>query len=244
MAKQDEKKYYERLGKEGQLHADGKPFTDAERGQLLIEIGQILALLPPPPAKVLDVGCGTGWTSEFLARSGYTVTGIDISVDMVQAAKRRRPHENLAFVVGDFENMPIENGFDAAVCFSSLHHCDNLTAALTGCKRALKPNGILILMEPGEGHSEAESSIKCAHDYGLTERSLPPKLLRSTLYSLGYTEVQAFPWLGQFSSALSLTPPSKNWKYRLTAFLTGRRVADSLQWINLTRKCAVIVARA
>jgi SAM-dependent methyltransferase len=244
MAKQDEKKYYERLGKEGQLHADGKPFTDIDRGQLLIEIGQILALLPPPPARVLDVGCGTGWTSEFLARSGYTVTGIDISLDMIQAARRQRSLQNLTFFVGDFENMPLQKEFDALLSFSSLHHCDNLTLALTGCKKALKRNGILILMEPGEGHSESESSRKCASEFGVTERSLPPKLLRSTLYSLGYSEVQFFPWLGLFSSALSLTPTPKNWKHRLAAILTGRRVAESLQWISLTRKCAVIVARA
>jgi SAM-dependent methyltransferase len=242
MSKQDEKNYYARLGKEGQCHADGKPFTDAQRGQLLVEIGQIMALLPPPPARVLDVGCGTAWTSEFLARSGYVVTGVDISTDMLSAAGKMRALPNLTFVVGDFENMPVAPRFDAVVSFGSLHHCDNLSLALQGCKRALKSNGMLVLMEPGEGHAEAESSRKFASEYGLTERSLPPKLLESTLRSLGYRDVKVFPWLGLFTSAMSAAPVHQGWKYRLTAMLAGRRLADSLQWVSLTRKHAIIVA--
>lgn len=243
MAKQDEKEYYSRLGREGQLYADGKPFTDVQCGQLLVDIGQIIALLPPPPVRVLDVGCGTGWTSEFLARAGYAVTGMDIAIDMIRAAQRQRTLPNLTFLVGDFENMPFAGNFEAVVSFGALHHCDKLSSALSGCKRALQTNGRLLLMEPGEGHSESETSLKYAKEYGLTERSLPPELLRTTLCSLGYHEVQTFPWLGLFSSALSTTPAHRSWKYRLTAFLTGRRFADSLQWMRLTRKSAVIVAR-
>src|SRR5919206_4790752 len=40
-------------------------------------------------AQVLDVGCGPGWLSEFLARCGYWVTGVDISEDMVEIARGR-----------------------------------------------------------------------------------------------------------------------------------------------------------
>src|SRR5690242_21006124 len=40
-------------------------------------------------AQVLDVGCGPGWMSEYLARLGYTVTGVDISEDMVAIARER-----------------------------------------------------------------------------------------------------------------------------------------------------------
>lgn len=242
MAKQDEKDYYSRLETGGRLHAEGKPFTDAERGRLLIEIGQVMALLPPAPARLLDVGCGTGWTSEFFARSGYAVTGLDISLDMLRAAGGCRNRDHLAFVAADFENMPFSKQFDVVVSFGSLHHCDDLSSALVGCKRALSPGGTLILMEPGEGHSESPTSLEFSKHYGLTERSLPPDLLRSTLSSLGYQQIRIVPWLSMFPAALPSTQSQRSWKYRLASLLLGRSLADSLQFMRQTKKCAVVVA--
>ncbi len=193
MAKQDEKEYYSRLGRDGQLYADGKPFTDVQCGQLLVEHRPDHCPAPSAACASTGCGCGTGWTSEFLSRAGYAVTGMDIAMDMVRAANRQRTLPNLTFLVGDFENMPFAGKFDVVVSFGALHHCDNLTLALSGCKRALQTNGMLLLMEPGEGHSESETSRKYAKEYGLTERSLPPKLLRTTLCSLGYHDVKTFP---------------------------------------------------
>ena len=48
----------------------------------------ILPLLPPAPASVLDVGCGTGSLAVLLGQAGYDVHGIDFSERMVAAAAR------------------------------------------------------------------------------------------------------------------------------------------------------------
>ena len=50
-------------------------------------MGIIMQLLPATPARVLDLGCGTGWTSTFLALRGYTVVGQDIAPDMLSLAR-------------------------------------------------------------------------------------------------------------------------------------------------------------
>lgn len=243
MSKEDEKRYYGRLGEPGQRHADGKPFTDAGCGRLLIEFGQILTFLPSPPARILDLGCGTGWTSNFLARVGYAVTGLDISADMIRAAAHLHPHPALTFVVGDFENIPTTSSFNAVVSYGALHHCQSLSSALSGCKRALKEDGLLILMEPGKGHAESETSVKYTSEYGLTERSLPPQLITSTLHKLGYREVQTIPWLSLFSPSMINGFNDRSWKHRLAALITGRRMADVLQWILSSRKTAMVLAR-
>jgi hypothetical protein len=44
-----------------------KPFSEPGRDQLLVEIGIIMGLLPQPPARLLELGSGTGWTSRFFA---------------------------------------------------------------------------------------------------------------------------------------------------------------------------------
>jgi len=45
-----------------------KPFSDPERAQYLMDIAQILKLLLAPPARLLDAGAGSGWTSRMFAQ--------------------------------------------------------------------------------------------------------------------------------------------------------------------------------
>jgi SAM-dependent methyltransferase len=244
VSKQNEKTYYSRLTEDGKRHAAGKPYTDPECGQLLMTVGQIVTLLPSPPARVLDLGCGTGWTSECYARAGYRVTGLDISADMVAVAARLRTAPGLSFVVGDFEQVPHSAAFDAVVSYGAVHHAEDLPATLSACRMALKPGGVLVLMEPGEGHAESDTTRRCAAQFGISERGLPPALLCSTLRSAGFREVEVIPWLGLASSELGAPLERRGWKYRLSARLLGTRLADCLQLHSRTGKCAVVRAHA
>lgn len=87
-----------------------KPYPDPNRSLYFVDLGQIMRLLPPVPARILDLGVGPGWTSEFLARSGYSVVGVDIAPDMIQLASRRLdPALDLRFQVHDYEHsLPLE----------------------------------------------------------------------------------------------------------------------------------------
>src|SRR5512147_373992 len=113
------------IGDEGARGAFDKPFSHFTCSKNLVDLGIVMHLLPPPPARLLDLGCGTGWTSVFFARRGYEVTGQDIAPDMVAAAEANRERHglaNLRFVVSDFEGLAFEGEFDCAVFFDSLHH--------------------------------------------------------------------------------------------------------------------------
>src|SRR5262245_5592710 len=152
MPRRGELTYYERIGEAGRAHAVGKPFSDDECGLYLMRAGALLSLLPPPPARLLDCGCGTGWLSYFLTRRGYEVVGTDVSTDAIRLAKTNPLFRNgptPTFSVADSESLTFSSEFDAVVFFDSLHHATDESAALAGAFRALRPGGVCIARAPG-----------------------------------------------------------------------------------------------
>lgn len=84
------------------------------------------SLLPQKPdAKVLDLGCGTGLELEayFVHNPQATVTGIDLSKDMLDACRSKFENRNITLLQASYFDEPLgENVYDAAVSVESLHH--------------------------------------------------------------------------------------------------------------------------
>ena len=74
----------------GRHHAMRKPFGDENCTRHAINISVLFSLLPPPPGRIVEFGCGTGWLSLILAERGYEVVGIDISPDAIVIAEQLR----------------------------------------------------------------------------------------------------------------------------------------------------------
>lgn len=194
MAKDDEIAYIGRLGDLGKKHALDKPWSDDGRGLYLQEMGAMISLLPNPPASILDIGAGSGWTSCFYALSGYQVTATDIAPKMVELAQANaaRYEVPLDVVTSDFESLPFENQFDVAIFYDCLHHADDEVLALQSAFRALKPGGICITLEPGSGHADSEVSMAAMEHLGVTERDMPPKQIIAVGKKVGFTTAQIF----------------------------------------------------
>lgn len=193
--------YYERIGSVGREHALNKPFSDESRGARLMEVGAVLLLLPDPPARVLECGCGAGWLSYILAKSGYDVVGQDVSAHAIELARGNPMFRTLpnspAFIASDFEELPFESEFDAAVFFDSLHHAIDMPRAISRVFRALKPGGLMIASEPGVGHARAASQFSQTWD--VTDQDAPPELILKLSREAGFSAGKVFPhaeWLG------------------------------------------------
>lgn len=131
---------------------DGECFvqnTEAEVEFLIKE------LQLPPGSRILDVGCGTGRHSVALTERGYTVTGVDLSPDMIGKAREKaasRGYE-VDFIVRDAAELDFNCEFDAAICLCEGCLCllgdvddphDRDLRVLGNIQRALKPGGLFI----------------------------------------------------------------------------------------------------
>ncbi|EQB34167.1 class I SAM-dependent methyltransferase [Sphingobium ummariense] len=197
MSKEAERAYLANMGEGGRGHSLAKPYSDPQCGIELMAIGAIISLLPRPPARLLDLGCGGGWTSVFYARAGYEVVGQDIAPDMVDLAEENsRLHgvDHVArFICSDFESLTFQEEFDAAIFFDALHHAEDELSAIRSAYKALKPGGILITHEPGDGHSTNPHSLDVMERFGVTERDMPPRLIVQRGQEVGFRDYRVIP---------------------------------------------------
>lgn len=102
----------------------------------------------PPDARVLDVGCGSGWATRLL--SGYAinghVTGIDISDEMIRVARESsKAFPNADFEVASAEQLPFaDNEFTHAFSMESLYYYANISQALAEIHRVLRTGGLFV----------------------------------------------------------------------------------------------------
>jgi SAM-dependent methyltransferase len=95
---------------------------------------------------VLDLGCGSGWLSIFLARQGFKVTGLDVAEHAIDLARQWADQEslNIKFEVGDIAKMEYPTGsFNAIVANSIFEHFTYELAEVTikRLKTILSPGG-------------------------------------------------------------------------------------------------------
>lgn len=118
-----------------------------------LEMKTVLKYLPSGEQKLLDVGCAFGRDSQVFKKHGLSVTGIDMSVELLKRAKVQNP--DIDFLHMDVRSLSFpDNYFGAIWCNAVLLHLNDndLVKALHELHRVLVKDGIIaISVKLGEG---------------------------------------------------------------------------------------------
>jgi ubiquinone/menaquinone biosynthesis C-methylase UbiE len=98
-------------------------------------------------ARVLDVGCGSGWATRLMAEQAPngSAVGIDISDEMVRRAQETTTATNVKFQLASAEQLPFSDGeFTDAFSMESLYYYRDMLSALREIKRVLRRGGQFI----------------------------------------------------------------------------------------------------
>ena len=150
----------------------------------LLEVNRVvdLCLEGITPVNMLDVGMGSGIFAEAFAKLGLQVAGVDITPEMLDAAREFVPQGD--FREGAMESLPFPDAsFDLVYLGHVLHEADDMQAALQEAKRVARqrvvvlewsPNGTLEMGPPAHHRLQPDDVITLAQHVGFSKiGSLP-----------------------------------------------------------------------
>lgn len=108
---------------------------------------------------VLDVACGTGvLIPDYLERNVASVTGVDISSEMVNIAREKFAQDNVHLICGDVEALSFERRFDCIVVYNAFPHFPNPEGLIEKLSTLLKAGGRLTV-----AHGMSRANINRHH---------------------------------------------------------------------------------
>ena len=124
--------------------------VEAGTSEVLEFLGRVL---PAPPLRVLEVGCGRGELAAMLQARGYAVTALDADPEAVAAARQA----GVPAVQCDFLDGGVEP-HDAVLFTRSLHHVTDLDRAAALAAKACAPGGVVVLDEFARERADAATA--------------------------------------------------------------------------------------
>ena len=158
------------------------------RARAALTLALLKRLGVPPPALILDAGCGWGVTLDALDRSDYRASGLDVS----RGALERLDRPGRTLYEADLTRpLPegVGGGFDAVLALDVLEHLDDDRAAVQRLGALARPGGVVVVSVPALPELFTEFDAVQGH-----RRRYEPATLRASFAGSGLTVEQVFWW--------------------------------------------------
>lgn len=163
---------------------------------------------------ILEVGCGAGFTAEYLRGRYGTYTGLDYSQELILSAQQRNRFSNASFQTADFFDYQTDHLYDVIFMIGVLHHMSDLPAALEKCLYLLKPGGFLVVNEPQDANPLfqylRQVRTKMDKSYSAEQEQLDEAQLLKLFRSSGFLKTLSYPQ-GFFSTPFAEVMLSPQW---------------------------------
>lgn len=138
---------------------------------------------------ILEIGCGSGYGSEYLAQNGVKkITAYDIDPKAIIFAIKNSLHSNINFAKGDAETLKLKDKYDAVISFEVIEHLSNPQRLLELARNGLRKGGIFIMSTPNKAFC-IQDGDKPSNPYHVHEYY--PKELREMLFKY-FKQVQFY----------------------------------------------------
>lgn len=189
------------------------------------------ALGPAPDKVVLEVGCGSGEITPYVAGHFKLVVGLDVSLGLLKLFRKRMEGMKAAAVLADAERLPFREGTFDGICGNNILHHVDLDWILPVCRKHLKPGGRLAFAEPSLPNPQnflenKVGFIRRRRPYSPDEMPFTRWHIVRKLKQHGFRNAASVP----FDFLHPATPPKL-----IPAISTFGRI---LEWLPLTREIA------
>lgn len=145
-------------------------------------VGKLLDLdsLATKKSIILDVGCGTGSTSLYLAKCYPNIDFIGITlapkeIETTINAQKEKHIKNTRFILGDYNEIRLpDNSFDGIFFLESLCYAEDKKNVLKKFYKILKPNAKLVVIDTFLTGKSLNYFVRKAYDFDRTRAALPP----------------------------------------------------------------------
>lgn len=171
-------------------------YGTAERGHLPHQLRDTFSRIVPPPARVLEAGCGLGYFTVALNARGYDAVGVDWGRRTIDRVARRFPH--IEFTHGDVRLLPYPDGsFDAVYSPGVCEHFEEgPEPVLREAFRLLKPGGVAFVSTPCLNRLRQRrwrgNHLPPAGDF--YQYLFTPHGMAQTLQRIGFTSIDTHPY--------------------------------------------------